>query len=408
MFEQVRSRFRALGWLVALSVGATSAQGQQAVTNQIANPEFRGAAGVIDDIAGSEGTINGDVPTLWRAFVRGGGEVTLERTQLAADALFPGSSPATAMTFTVDSFAAMGDQGFDTAPTRFSLEAGRTYQGTVYMRSNNSDSSTQSVTVSVPVFDETGAFTGRDPGSAVVDVTSEWMRYEGPAFSEQPGTSAELAFRLNAGGSEDSIQIALPTFEGTPLANQAPNPSLSGAGGIPVGDVTGPIPDAWRAFAVNGAQAKIATEPLAANALYPGSPAGQAVRLTADTLGGDLGFDNEVTLFPVVSGRHYQGKVYLRSGNQDMSPQMVGVGLNFFDATMLVNSGVFSGSVGPEWGLYATQSAQVGASAINSSLAIRLIDSGGDNSILIALPEILGPDTVHADGFEPPTPPPAP
>ena len=43
---------------VALAFSAASAQATEAVTNQIHNPEFRGSAGLIDDVGGTEGVIN--------------------------------------------------------------------------------------------------------------------------------------------------------------------------------------------------------------------------------------------------------------------------------------------------------------------------------------------------------------
>ena len=43
---------------VALAFSAASAQATESVTNQIHNPEFRGSAGLIDDVGGTEGVIN--------------------------------------------------------------------------------------------------------------------------------------------------------------------------------------------------------------------------------------------------------------------------------------------------------------------------------------------------------------
>ncbi len=389
--------------LLLLGCAWSGAQAAEAVTNQIPNPEFRGSAGVVDDVGGTEGTINGDIPTLWRAFTRGGGEVTIEREQLPADTLFPGSPVTTALTLRVDSFAVSGDQGFDTSPTRFTLEDGRAYRGSVYMRSANADDSDQGVGVGVPVFDASGAFTGRAPGSAVVDVTSEWMLYEGPEFTESGGATAELAFRLFASGSENAIQVAIPTLEGVAQVNQAPNPTFDGMGGIPGGDVTGALPDAWRGFGVGGGSATFALEPVAADALYPGSPPTNAVRMTINSFGADQGFDNELTLFPLVAERHYVGKVYLRSAAPDMAEQTVGIALNSFNDTPAFEPPGGSGVafVGPEWGLYSTVSARMGAETKTGSLAIRLFDeSNSEHSVLIALPEVLGPDVVFENGFE--------
>lgn len=385
--------------LVALWVGGSFAAASAATTNQIPNPEFRGSAGAVEE-GGGGGIVNGPVPTLWRGFAVGGAEITVEREVLAAGALFPGSPATMVVTLRVDTFG--GDQGFDTSPTRFTLDPDRTYQGSVYLRSANGDGSNQSVAIGLPVFDETGAFTGRAPGSAVADVTSEWMLYQGPAFSEQPGTSAELSFRLNADGGDDAIQIALPTLTGVALANQAPNPGFDGAGGVVQGSVSGTIPDQWRGFAVNGGDATFATQVLAADALYPGSPAGTAVQMTVNVFGGDQGFDNEAALFPLVGGRHYQGQIYLRSANPDNSDVTVGIGLNAFDATpaFVPPFGTAVAEVGPEWRLYSAQSVRVDADAAFGSLAIRVIDTGGDASVLMALPRILGPDEVFADDFE--------
>lgn len=371
--------------------------------NQVPNPEFRGTAGAAATDTEQGSTVSGVVPTLWRAFAVGGGALTVSKSPAAADAIFPGSPVTNVMTVTVDVFG--GDQGFDTSPVRFSLDEGRAYQVVVYLRSNAADSADQSVTVSVPVFDQDGMFTGRAPGSIVINATSEWTRYEGPIFTEAPNTSAEVSFRLNADGADDSIQIALPTVAGVALANQSPNPRFSGNEGVPVGNVAGTLPDGWRGFAIEGGDATFSTEPVAANELYPGSPATTAVRMTINAFGTDQGFDNEISLHPIVSGRQYYGQVYLRSGNSDRSNVSVGIGLNGFSQTAFVPPfGLFTGSVGPDWGLYATSSARMADEVIQGSLAIRMLEEGVEHSVLIALPQVLGPDEVFASNFEPPPP----
>ncbi len=372
--------------------------------NQIPNPEFRGSLGVVDDLGGTEGTISGTIPTLWRAFVRGGGDIGVDVSPLLPDELFAGSPSVNAASVTINDFGA-DDVGFDTSPTRFTVDPARTYRVQVYMRSNNSDNSDQDVGIAVPVFDDQGAFTGRAPGSFNTTVTDTWTLYEGPDFQEAAGTAMELSFRLAPGVSDNAIQIALPSIVGVPLTNQALNPGFAGAGGATVGAVSGNAPDGWRVFAVGGGDATVSTEPLAADELYPNSPAGQLVRLTVNSLGADQGFDNEIGLMPILPGRHYQGQVYLRSGNQDTSDVPVGIGLNVFDELFnVVNTGVYSGVAGSQWNLYSTFSVRSDPSAFVASLAIRPTAAG--DTLLIALPRVPGPqDTFFQSSFEAPPAP---
>jgi len=69
------------------------------------------------------------------------------------------------------------------------------------------------VVINTPVFDGNG-FTGRTPGIFAATVDDQWRLYVGPTFSEQPGTTTNLAVAVVDDAGEDTIQIAFPTSLG--------------------------------------------------------------------------------------------------------------------------------------------------------------------------------------------------
>ncbi len=175
------------------------------VGNLAPNPGFSGSSGAID------GMVNGSVPDGWRAFAVDDNSLTTASVPLAADTLYPGSPPTTAVRIEVSG----GDgtfEGFDHEGTRVALSAPYRHWGEVYLRSGHAAS--QGVNISFPLFDATGTFAGQQPGSFVAEVGPEWSLYAGPAFFGDPSLTGNLAFRLLPSGAENSLLIALPRIVG--------------------------------------------------------------------------------------------------------------------------------------------------------------------------------------------------
>lgn len=259
----------------------------------------------------------------------------------------------------------------------------------------------------VPLFDVDGVFLGVEPGTFQSSVSTSWTQYSGPPVTTLGPRTTHLSFRQTDDGGDNSILIALPEMIGEPLSNRVPNPGFEGTGGLVTGDVTGPIPDDWRGFAVNGGAITTAIVPVAANELYPGSPATNAVQVTVDTFdpGGGQGFDHEGRLLSLAPPRRIWSEVWLKSGNGDSSSQDVLVQVPVFD-----NMGVFTGitantyvaTTTTDWNYFGGVSflTQPGTFA---DISFRPLESGVNNSFLIALPRINGiPIVIVDDGFESP------
>lgn len=381
-----------------LMLVSTTALAQESVANQLPNQLFRGTNGFIED---SVGTVTGVAPTLWRAFAITGGDITTEIITVGENVIFPGSPATNALRMTVNSHGV--DQGFDNFGVRFSLVPGRVYSASIYLLTENTGGDPQEVSFGVPIFDAAGDFVSA-PGSSLVSATGEWTKFTGPEFTDNGNNFAEIGFRLSDDGGDDTIVIALPEVEGPPMKNLIPNSGFEGSGGTVVGEVTGPAPDQWRGFAVGGNTINLATVPVAAGELYPGSPATNAVKLTVDTFaGGDAGLDHEGSLFPLFpSGRSQWGEVYLRSANADNSDQVVSVAIPLFKGNLefVSQPGSFFATVGPTWGYFGGFSFS-DTNATFGQIAFRLIQSGANNAILIAMPLVNGfDDSVFVDGFE--------
>ncbi len=386
--------------LVFCLVYCANLAAQESTTNQLPNPQFRGDNGAIEDFEGAVNAVA--VPTLWRAFAVSGGDITLEIVPLAANAIFAGSPATSGVRLTVNSFG--GDQGLDHSPVRFSLVPNRLYQYKAYLKSENGDSSTQMVNVGVAQFDAAGAFVS-GLGSNTVTATTSWSQVSGPTFSKTGTHTAEMAFRLQDDGGDNSILIALPEIAGPVITNLMPNPGFEGAGGVSGGNVTGTVPDSWRGFAVGGGATTMGVVPVTANELYPGSPATNAVQLTVNTFGADQGMDNEVVRVPVIPPDwSFWGEVYLRTANVDNSDQVVTFALNFFDDVPAYLGGppVTVATATTSWEYVGTFS-YLNANAVTADLAFRLIESGANNSVLIAMPRMNGMlNLLFDDGFEDP------
>lgn len=373
--------------------------------NQLPNPEFRGDGGFL------ESNVTGPVPSLWRSFAVGESTATTAIVPVAAGELFAGSPAVNAVELTVTNFGppATSDAGFDTSPNQFTLIPGQAYGATVYLRSNNADLSPQTVLVQLPIFDNTGTFTGTS-GSVTVEATSSWTAFEMPVRTTNlPGATGEVSFRLAEGAADNSVQIALPSVAGPSLANRVPNPEFSGTGGIPVENATGEVPDLWRAFGLVSESANLSLEkvPVAADELYPGSPATTAIRLSTSVFTGS-GFDHEITQVSLApAGRRVWAEVYLRADNADNSNQEVSFQMPIFESNGAF-SGQSPGSVNvvatPQW-KYFTGTPFSGDEGQTFNLGFRLIDSGTENTVLIALPTLKGlAETVFDSDFEAATP----
>lgn len=369
-------------------------------SNLVPNASLQGDGGII---GATNSTITGTAPTLWRAFATNGSVVNLERLALPANTLFPGSPPTQALKFSVATYGA--DQGFDSAPAFFSIQTGVEYGAQIYARSGNSDNSAQQFTLALLIYDSALSFTGH-LGNFSESAGASWAQFSTTQVTGVAGDLfAKLTMRLVNDGGENSVIIALPTVEGAPVYNTAPNPGFAGNLGATQGNVTGTIPDDWRAFAVGAGSTNVTTVPVAAGELFPGSPPTQAIRLQVIGGNGDTeGFDHELVRATMRSDFFYRGEVYLRSGNSDMSTQGVTVGMPIFDA-----SGTFTGTApgsfviapGPAWSFVGGPQFR-GDTGQTTNLGFRLVADGGEDVLLIAAPRIVDPAgwMLFTDGFD--------
>ncbi|MBX3724839.1 MAG: hypothetical protein KF823_02875 [Xanthomonadales bacterium] len=190
-----------------------------------------------------------------------------------------------------------------------------------------------------------------------------------------------------------SAQAGTPPPGGADL-NLLPNSRFLGSGGAVEGNVTGTVPAAWRGFAVGGAALGLQADPIAADALFPGSPATFAMRVTVTARGADQGFDNAPWLFALQPGRGYRAGVWVRSGNPGMASQGFSVSMPFFDADLAYTGrdpGAFAGIAGPDWTWVEGPLAVAEAGDAYAQIAIRLADDGGQDILLVALPRVPGP-----------------
>jgi hypothetical protein len=196
--------------------------------------------------------------------------------------------------------------------------------------------------------------------------------------------------------------LAGPTL-GT--VNIVPNSNFQGAGGTVVGNVTGTIPDQWRGFAVGGGAADISIVPIAVNALYPGSPATNGVKLRVNTFGADQGFDNSTTLFKLTPGAPYHLEFYVKSGAPNGMWENFGWSFPLFDANKNFLGRQPGGGTSWEdsgW-LHVVGPTFSDPDAAYGHIAFRVYDDGyyvGEKSIIIAMPDVEEPLT----SFPLPTP----
>ena len=185
---------------------------------------------------------------------------------------------------------------------------------------------------------------------------------------------------------------------GTPhTGNIVPNPSLRGDQGTVIqvnASVTGTAPTLWRAFAIDGGALSLERLELGANALFAGSPPTQAVKITVSAFGADQGLDHATAMFSFRVGNSYSFRVYARSGNADNSTQMFDLSMPIFDSEQNFTSRHavgFSATAGVAWAAFDSPVAAAVAGDAFAHIAIRVSDDGGENSLIVALPSVLGP-----------------
>lgn len=176
--------------------------------------------------------------------------------------------------------------------------------------------------------------------------------------------------------------------------NLVPNPTFQGSGGGTVGTVTGTVPDQWRGYGVNGGAVLIEVVPVAAGELYASSPATRAIRLTVQTFGGDQGIDHYPNFTQLIVGRSYHVEYYVKSGNTDGTDQLFNMSFPLFNEQQgyLQRAPGSHGnqSAGADW-TKMTGPTFSDAEATLGHLSFRLVNDGGQNSLLIAMPDVQGP-----------------
>jgi hypothetical protein len=174
--------------------------------------------------------------------------------------------------------------------------------------------------------------------------------------------------------------------------NLLANPEFAGSGGALGGNATGTVPDNWRAFSVgDGGAASIAPVPLAADEVFPGSPATNAVQWQVEVFAADQAFDDDNSRFPVTPGLSYQGAFYAKTANDDGSDQVFNLGFPVFGE----DGGYLGREPGSQGGLTATSEWTLfegplwsDPEATSAHVSFRVIDDGGPNGILLAFPQV--------------------
>lgn len=176
----------------------------RADSNRITNPVFEGTGGI------QFGT-TGPVPEHWRAFAVGGGAAQTGIVPVEPDELFAGSAATRAVRLEITAFGS--DQGFDNDNARLMIVPNEAYHLEFYVRSANTDGSSQLCRAGFPLFNSSGTYL-RDPGRQLnVLATSTWQRVVCPTFVDPEATSAHVSFRLNNDGGQNAILIAWPRVD---------------------------------------------------------------------------------------------------------------------------------------------------------------------------------------------------
>ncbi len=217
-----------------------------------------------------------------------------------------------------------------------------------------------------------------------------------PRTSASAGNAVAFVLLLSGPWICGALQAGTPPV-GAADSNLVPNASLQGTFGVygvSNATVTGEVPTLWRAFAIDGAVLDLQSMALPAGTLFPGSPPTQAVEVTVSAFGADQGFDHSNAVFPFREGISYTPRVYIRSGNSDNSAQSFFVSLPVFDSALAFtgrDAGTFTGTAGANWTEFTLPTATGIAGDFYAHLAFRLVNDGGENSIIVALPTVRGP-----------------
>ena len=206
------------------------------------------------------------------------------------------------------------------------------------------------------------------------------------AFLE-PVKRMALAAAMLAGSA---LQAATP-----PPGNIVPNPSFRGDHGLVAAynaTITGTAPTLWRAFAVDGAALSLQRIDLPANTLFAGSPPTQAVKITVSAFGTDQGLDNPA-MFSFREGDSSSARIYARSGNANNSPQSFSMGMPIFDDAQAFTGRAsdITANAGVAWTEFNSPVVTGQAGDTYAQLQIRLNNDGGENSVIVAMPRVLGP-----------------
>lgn len=173
------------------------------------------------------------------------------------------------------------------------------------------------------------------------------------------------------------------------------NPGFLGVAGLTEGNTKGDVPDGWRGFGVDQASGEIGVAPVAPAAIFPGSPATCAVRIRVASERGQMGFDHVNHRFAIAPSITYRARFYAKSGNRDGSDQGFAFAFLLYEGP-LHGQRKRAGSepkdpaelkAGAEWRLFATPAFE-NAEGTSGSLRFTVLDDGGENAILIALPEV--------------------
>ncbi len=192
-----------------------------------------------------------------------------------------------------------------------------------------------------------------------------------------------------------AVQAGTPP-PGEADSNLVPNSSFRGdfgVIGVSNGTVTGQVPTLWRAAAIDGGGLSLERQLLAPGALFPGSPATEAVKITVTSFGLAQVFDHANALFSIAPGTSYGARIYVRSGNADSTTQSFNFGMPFFDASTNFSGrdpSNFTATANSTWTAFDSPVSTVLPGEVFSHIAFRLVDDGGEDSIVVALPSVTG------------------
>lgn len=205
-----------------------------------------------------------------------------------------------------------------------------------------------------------------------------------------------------------AVVNAAPVCRQETVSNALRNPEFDGTGGAKSANVTGSVPNDWRAFAVSPGTGEIEVQPLAANELYPGSPATHAVRWKIGVgpgggPGGDSALDKWGSLAePILPNHVYRLLVDVRDGGTyGGSPAFVAA-LQLFDGSQTYQRG--QGYSMDPGAAFETTGITIGSASDSGYLGVRF-DVGGDVNRSVFLDNARVHDVTEIDrmvngGFE--------